>query len=41
MASGQDIKAATETYNGFVKVTAWSTGIIVVIVAFVVSLIAR
>ncbi|MGH6744173.1 aa3 type cytochrome c oxidase subunit IV [Novosphingobium sp. PhB57] len=41
MASGKDIKAATETYNGFVKVTAWSTGIIVVIVAFVVSLIAR
>ncbi|TDW68671.1 aa3 type cytochrome c oxidase subunit IV [Novosphingobium sp. PhB55] len=41
MASGKDIKAATETYNGFVKVTAWSTGIIVVIVACVVSLIAR
>ena len=24
MASGNDIKTATETYNGFVKVTAWS-----------------
>ncbi|WP_334182375.1 aa3-type cytochrome c oxidase subunit IV [Novosphingobium sp.] len=41
MASGNDIKTATETYNGFVKVTAWSTGVIIVIVAFVVSLIAR
>ncbi|WP_313441929.1 aa3-type cytochrome c oxidase subunit IV [Novosphingobium sp.] len=41
MASGDDIKAATETYNGFVKATAWSTGIVILIVAFVVGLIAQ
>lgn len=40
MASGNDIKAATETYNGFIKVATWGTVGCIVIVAFVVGLIA-
>ncbi|MPS70690.1 aa3-type cytochrome c oxidase subunit IV [Novosphingobium aerophilum] len=40
MASGNDMKAATATYNGFVKAATWSTGIVILIVAFVVSLIS-
>jgi len=40
MASGNDIKAATETYNGFIKAATWSTGVIIVIAALVVGLIA-
>lgn len=40
MASGKDIKAATATYNGFVKAAAWGTGAVIAIVAFVVALIA-
>lgn len=39
-ASVNDIKAATETYNGFIKAASWGTGIIIVITAFVVGLIA-
>jgi len=41
MGSGTDIKTATETYNSFVKAAGWGTGIIVVVVAVVVSIIAR
>lgn len=40
MASGNDIKAATETYNGFVKASTWGTVAVIVIVAIVVGLIA-
>lgn len=40
MASGTDIKAATETYNGFIKATTWSTAVVVVLVAIVVGVIA-
>ncbi|WP_159977988.1 MULTISPECIES: aa3-type cytochrome c oxidase subunit IV [unclassified Novosphingobium] len=40
MASGNDIKAATETYNGFIKATTWSTIFCVVVVAGVVALIS-
>jgi hypothetical protein len=40
MASGTDIKAATETYNGFIKAATWGTGVVIVIVAIVVGVIA-
>ncbi|MGF7152748.1 aa3-type cytochrome c oxidase subunit IV [Novosphingobium gossypii] len=46
MASGNDstsvndIKAATETYNGFIKAATWGTVVIILITAFVVGLIA-
>lgn len=40
MASGNDIKAATETYNGFVKAATWGTVACIVIVAAVVGIIA-
>ncbi|MEE4450138.1 aa3-type cytochrome c oxidase subunit IV [Novosphingobium resinovorum] len=40
MASGNDMKAATETYNGFIKATTWGAGVIIVITALVVGLIA-
>ncbi|TCM21885.1 aa3 type cytochrome c oxidase subunit IV [Novosphingobium sp. PhB165] len=40
MTSGTDIKAATETYNTFIKAATWSTGAIVIIVAVVVAIIA-
>ncbi|MCJ2186105.1 aa3-type cytochrome c oxidase subunit IV [Novosphingobium beihaiensis] len=39
MTSGNDIKAAQETYNGFIKAATWGTGIVVVIVAIVIGLI--
>lgn len=41
MASGTDIKVATETYNSFIKAATWGTGAILVIVAIVVGIIAR
>ncbi|WP_103095587.1 aa3-type cytochrome c oxidase subunit IV [Novosphingobium guangzhouense] len=40
MASGNDIKAATETYNGFIKAATWGTVVIIAITALVVGLIA-
>jgi hypothetical protein len=40
MASGNDIKAATATYNGFIKAATWGTAFCVVVVAGVVALIA-
>ncbi|MFC3214441.1 MULTISPECIES: aa3-type cytochrome c oxidase subunit IV [Novosphingobium] len=40
MASGHDIKSATQTYNGFVKASTWGAAITVVIVAMVVGIIA-
>lgn len=40
MASGTDIKAATETYNGFIKAATWGTVVVIVIVAIVVGVIA-
>lgn len=40
MASGNDMRSSQETYNGFVKVTTWATGIAIVTVAIVVVLIA-
>ncbi|MFC0203418.1 aa3-type cytochrome c oxidase subunit IV [Novosphingobium soli] len=40
MASGNDMKAATATYNGFIKAATWGTGICIAIVAVVVGLIA-
>ncbi|MFC0686038.1 MULTISPECIES: aa3-type cytochrome c oxidase subunit IV [Sphingomonadaceae] len=40
MASGTDIKAATETYNSFIKATVWGTAVVLVIVVLVVGLIA-
>lgn len=39
MASGNDIKAAQATYEGFLKAAAWGTGFCVVIVAIVIALI--
>ncbi|MCJ2181212.1 aa3-type cytochrome c oxidase subunit IV [Novosphingobium sp. 1949] len=40
MTSGQDIKSAQETYNGFVKAAFWGTGFCALVVIFVVGLIA-
>ncbi|EIZ80017.1 hypothetical protein WSK_1384 [Novosphingobium sp. Rr 2-17] len=40
MASGNDVKAATATYEAFIKAATWGTGVIIVIVAIVVGLIA-
>lgn len=40
MTSGNDIRAARETYNSFIKAATWGTGICVVVVAIVISLIA-
>ncbi|EJL32389.1 aa3-type cytochrome c oxidase subunit IV [Novosphingobium sp. AP12] len=40
MASGNDIKAATATYNSFIKMATWGTIACVVIAAGVVGLIA-
>lgn len=38
--AGNDIKAATETYNAFIKAATWGTVFCVVVVALVVGLIA-
>lgn len=40
MALGNDMRAARETYNGFIKAVTWGTGICVVTVAIVIALIA-
>jgi Bacterial aa3 type cytochrome c oxidase subunit IV. len=40
MASGNDIKAAQSTYNGFIKAATWGTGFCVLVVVVVVALIA-
>ncbi|WP_082010483.1 aa3-type cytochrome c oxidase subunit IV [Novosphingobium malaysiense] len=39
MASGNDIKTAQATYNGFIKASVWGAGITIVVVAIVVALI--
>lgn len=40
MASGNDMRAAQETYNSFIKATTWGTGICIAVVAVVIGLIA-
>lgn len=40
MASGNDMKAHRETYEGFLRFVTWGVGICAVVVAIVVSLIA-
>ncbi|HKT84462.1 MAG TPA: aa3-type cytochrome c oxidase subunit IV [Novosphingobium sp.] len=40
MASGNDMKAAQETYNGFTKAMAWGAAICFVTALIVVALIA-
>lgn len=40
MASGNDLRAARETYDGFIGITKWSAVAIAIIVAGVVALIA-
>ncbi|GFM30860.1 MULTISPECIES: aa3-type cytochrome c oxidase subunit IV [unclassified Novosphingobium] len=40
MASGNDMRAAQETYNSFIKAATWGTGICIAVVAVVVGLIA-
>ena len=40
MTSGNDIRAARETYNGFIKATTWGTAICVAVVAIVIFVIA-
>jgi len=40
MASGNDIKTATATYNAFTKAATWGTVFCIVVVAGVVALIS-
>ena len=40
MASGNDMKAASETYSGFISMFKWGAIVVAVIVAGVVALIA-
>lgn len=40
MASGNDIRAAQESYNGFVGIVKWGTILSIIAVTFVVGLIA-
>ena len=40
MASGNDIKAAEKTYDGFINLLKWSVPVIALITLVVVSLIA-
>ncbi|MEY4239304.1 MAG: hypothetical protein RL339_1905 [Pseudomonadota bacterium] len=40
MASGNDIKAATETYGGFIELFKWGSVVVAIIVAGVIALIA-
>lgn len=40
MASGNDMRAAQETYKGFIKAVTWGTGICIVVVAIVIGLIS-
>jgi hypothetical protein len=39
MASGNDMRAARETYNGFIKAATWGTAAVIVVVAIVIALI--
>ena len=39
MASGNDIKAAQATYEGFIKATTWGTVACILVVILVISLI--
>lgn len=39
MTSNHDIKAAQETYSGFIKAATWGVGGVIVVVAIVISLI--
>lgn len=41
MASGNDMKAAQETYSGFIGAVKWATPLIALLAAFVVYLLAR
>ncbi|MBC2668685.1 aa3-type cytochrome c oxidase subunit IV [Novosphingobium piscinae] len=41
MASGNDIKAARETYEAFIGVVKWTTPALIALTAFVVYLLAR
>lgn len=40
MASGNDMKAANETYAGFIAMVKWSAIAVAIITIFVVGLIA-
>jgi hypothetical protein len=40
MASGNDMRAAQETYSGFIKAVTWGTAICIGVVVVVVALIA-
>lgn len=40
MASGNDMKAATETYDSFISATKWGSAVVAVITLVVVLLIA-
>ena len=40
MASGNDMKAANETYAGFITLLKWGTAATIVVAVFVVGLIA-
>ena len=40
MASGNDMKAANETYEGFISMAKWGSIAVALIVIFVVGLIA-
>lgn len=40
MASGNNIKAAEETYNGFISMVKWGSIVAAIVVAIVVVLIA-
>lgn len=40
MASGNDMRAAEETYSGFIGLLKWSVPLIVIVTAVVVLLIA-
>ena len=40
MASGKDMKAATQTYEGFVKAATWGTVVCFAVAAVIVALIA-
>ncbi len=40
MASGNDIKAATETYGGFIGLFKWGSVAVAIVAAIVIALIA-
>jgi hypothetical protein len=40
MASGNDIKAASATYEGFIGLVKWGGAVVAIVTAFVVWLIA-